>query len=108
MTYAEFILCEVSKQKLNFFQPLGDILAQDDILDHFEGIELLSSGSGWQTINCHLALTRTYIHVFHESGRVMLITEPFCHISLTVRTNKKALGIFLSLQTFGRCFLSEI
>ncbi|VDM38098.1 unnamed protein product [Toxocara canis] len=56
----------------NTAQPrkLSEILAQDDILEHFEGVEVLSDGRNQKTVNCYLALTRTHIHVLHQTDKV--------------------------------------
>lgn len=51
-------------------QKLSEILAQDDILSHFEGVEVVPDGVGQKTVNCYLALTRTHIHVLHQAEKV--------------------------------------
>uniref|UniRef100_A0A0M3HQ05 TBC1 domain family member 23 n=1 Tax=Ascaris lumbricoides TaxID=6252 RepID=A0A0M3HQ05_ASCLU len=48
---------------------LSEILAQDDILSHFEGVEVVPDGVGQKTVNCYLALTRTHIHVLHQAEK---------------------------------------
>uniref|UniRef100_A0A0N5AI33 TBC1 domain family member 23 n=1 Tax=Syphacia muris TaxID=451379 RepID=A0A0N5AI33_9BILA len=76
------------------FEPksLEDVLAPNEILEHFEGIELLSNGSSWRTVNCIVALTRTYMHVFHyadEKGKVFARSRHAYGTVLRVTSKKK-------------------
>ncbi|VDN20223.1 unnamed protein product [Gongylonema pulchrum] len=83
---------------------LEDALEQNDVLEYFEGVEVFSEGAAHRTVPCYLALTRTHIHIFHQTEKAGEVVSRSRHAygSVLRVSSRKKIPEMLTFK-FGYC-----